>query len=143
MKLTHAQRTWLVDRSDVRGRITCPGSNGFIKSSWQRVMERLRVHDLVQPNAHGEYKLTSKGEAYKEGALAAEIVWQKAAGSSWGTRSIDANILQRVSDVIGLNVHHPEETKLGAADRWADLRAGRAFARYRVLPRHDLARRAR
>lgn len=73
-------------------------------------------------------------DVYREGALAAEIVWLDQPLLSF--RLFDARILQLVSATIGPNVTHPEETKAGASDRWLALRASRAIARCRFLPRH-------
>ncbi len=99
-------------------------------------MENLRAAGHVDHSHDGEYELTSKGEAYKEGALAAEIVWWKVVPRP----TTNEDVMRLVSETIGPNVHHHEEVTAGAKVRWADLRAGRVFARCRVLPRHDVGR---
>lgn len=127
---TVAQRKWL-SRADSLGNIRYNGPNGFGRSSWVGAMERLAKAGLVEPNAHGEYTLTKKGEAYNRGAEAAKGVWSgvtttpRAAAlreSRWSAETLEA-----VSDWIGPNVHHPEAVKAGATECWLDLRAGRIY----------------
>lgn len=142
MKLTYAQRTWIVNRSNIHGQMACPGRNGFVKASWLKTMKNLQKRGLAAPNAHGEYQLTSRGEAYKEGAIAAEIVWQGDKFLTIGSsqKFID-RVIECVSDVIGPNVHYPEDVKAAATAHWADLRAKRVFPQpHRKLPRHEKVR---